>query len=145
MDIQRPAHARNATPPQNFLPVLHKLKAAYLDWFASYSTLAKIHRFTIGRRIDDLLIECVELVSAAGFAKNLEKIPDIRLAIRKLDTTKLLLLILWETKSLDDRKYTALSVRLEEIGQNLGGWIGGILKKNEPPKQNSPEPVAGEK
>ena len=72
-------------PPQNFLPVLHKLKAAYFAWFESYSTLAKVHRFTIGRRVDDLLVECVEAISAAGFAEKPDKISNIRLAVRKLD------------------------------------------------------------
>ena len=132
-------------PPQKFLPVLHKLKAAYLAWFESYSTLAKIHRHTIGRRVDDLLIECVELISAAGFAEKIDKPTLIRLAVRKLDTTKLLLLILWETKSLDDKKYAALSVQVEEIGGNLGGWVGSVLKQAETAKQNSPAPLIGEK
>ena len=145
MDNQRSAHTKNITPPQKFLPGLHKLKTAYLAWFESYSTRAKIHRHTIGRRVDDLLIESVELISAAGFAEKVDKPSLIRLAVRKLDTTKLLLLILWETKSLDDKKYTALSVQLEEIGGNLGGWIGSVLKQAEATKQNSPEPVAGEK
>lgn len=31
-------------------------------------------------------------------------------------------MILWETKSLDNKKYIALSVTLDEIGKNLGGW-----------------------
>lgn len=40
------------------------------------------------------------------------------------------LLILWEAKSLDDAKYIALSVPLEEIGKMLGGWYGNTLKEN---------------
>jgi len=31
-------------------------------------------------------------------------------------------MILWETKSFDDKKYITLSVMLEEIGKMLGGW-----------------------
>lgn len=53
--------------------------------------------------------------------------------------------MLWETKSLDLKKYALLSEKLEEIGQNLGGWHGSILKQIQLSKQNSPELVAGEK
>ena len=44
-------------------------------------------------------------------------------------------MILWETKSLDNKKYIAMSLKLDEIGRMLGGWQGQILKKLE--KENS--------
>jgi hypothetical protein len=43
---------------------------------------------------------------------------------------KIFLMILWETKSLDNKKYIALSEKLNEIGRNLGGWHGKLLKEN---------------
>lgn len=43
-------------------------------------------------------------------------------------------MILWEVKSLDDKKYIALSVKLDEIGRNLGGWSGQLIKQNSPAK-----------
>lgn len=135
-------HSQNATPPRNFLPVLQKLKTAYLVWFDDYAKLPKTHRYTIGQRVDDLLVECVEAVGAAAFAGGLEKIPHICLAVRKLDTVKLLLMILWETKSLGDKRHAALSEKLDEIGKNLGAWHGGIIAKQ---KQNSPSTSNGEK
>ena len=58
--------------------------------------------------------------------------PWVRLAIRKLDTLKVLLLVLWETKSLDTKKYAALSIPLEEVGKMLGGWNGQLTKQNTP-------------
>jgi hypothetical protein len=55
-------------------------------------------------------------------------------------------MILWETKSLDDKKYIALSIKLDEVGANLGGWSGQLAKSVEQArdKQNSPA-KAGEK
>ena len=44
-------------------------------------------------------------------------------------------MLLWETKSLDNKKYIALSEKLDEIGRNLGSWYGKLLKDLE--KQNS--------
>jgi hypothetical protein len=63
-----------------------------------------------------------------------EKIPYIRLGIRKIDTLKLLLLILWETKSLDTKKYAAISEKIDTVGKMLGGWNGQLAKQNSPAK-----------
>ena len=103
----------------------------YILWYSYYQTLPKLHKHTLGQRIDSLFIECIEAISIATFLLKEEKLPWIRLAIRKLDTSKVLLMVLWETKSIDDKKYLNLSVQLEEIGKMLGGWQGQI-QKNSP-------------
>ena len=78
----------------------------------------------------------MEAVSAAAFLSRDEKMPYVRLATRKIDTLKLLLMILWETKSLDTKKYAALSQRMDEVGKMLGGWQGQILKNSTPPERS---------
>jgi hypothetical protein len=118
-------------PPRRLLPVLEKLKVCYILWYGYYQNLPKLHKHTLGQRIDSLFIECIEAISIATFLLKEEKLPWIRLAIRKLDTSKVLLMVLWETKSIDDKKYLNLSVQLEEIGKMLGGWQGQI-QKNSP-------------
>jgi hypothetical protein len=120
------------------LPLLQKTKAAYLIWYEYYQVLPKLHRHTLGQRVDTLFIEAIEFTSIAGFLPREEKTPYVRLAIRKLDTLRILLLVLWETKSLDNKKYIALSIPLDEIGRMLGGWNGQLQKNQE--KQNSPSP-----
>lgn len=88
----------------------------------------------MGKRIDAIFIQIIEAVSAAAFTKKEEKLPLIKIAVKKLDTIKILLLILWESRSLDDKKYIALSQRIDEIGKMLGGWTGQLLKQNSPGK-----------
>lgn len=114
------------------MPILQKTKSAYLTWFAYYETIPKIHRHTLGQRVDLLLIETIEAITAAVFTPRQEKLPVVRIAIRKLDTVKLLLMVLWETKSLEDKKYIAISARLDEVGRMLGGWHGQLVKQNSP-------------
>ncbi|HCC06199.1 TPA: hypothetical protein DEP94_02495 [Candidatus Nomurabacteria bacterium] len=53
----------------------------------------------------------------------------VRIAIRKLDTFNILILILFETKSLDTKKYISLSEKTNEIGKMLGGWNGQLTKQ----------------
>ncbi|MFH1611093.1 MAG: four helix bundle protein [Patescibacteria group bacterium] len=140
-------HIQKYTPSQ-LLPVIQTLKSTYLQWFGFYANIPKIHRYTLGSRIDSMLIETIETSVTAGFLKGVEKIPYIRLAIRKLDTLKVLLSVLYETKSLDDKKYIALSISLAEAGRMLGGWYGQLTKSSGAglcsAQQNSPA-KAGEK
>jgi hypothetical protein len=74
----------------------------------------------------------METIAIASFLSRTEKQPYVRIAIRKVDTLKILLMVLWETKSLDDKKYIALSVPLNDIGKMLGGWNGQLAKQNSP-------------
>jgi hypothetical protein len=94
--------------------------------------LPKEHRFTLGQKTDRIFMELIESVVTASFLKPKEKIPYVKLAIRKSDVLKIFLNILWETKSLDNKKYISLSEKLHEIGTNLGGWLGSLQKKNSP-------------
>tara|TARA_Y100000310_G_scaffold292538_1_gene321349 strand:+ start:2365 stop:2664 length:300 start_codon:yes stop_codon:yes gene_type:complete len=96
--------------------------------------LPKLHRHSLGQRIDTLFVEIIEAVALASFLSREEKHPYVRLAIKKLDTLKVLLMVLWETKSIDNKKYIALSIKLNEIGRMLGGWSGQLQKQNSPYK-----------
>lgn len=70
----------------------------------------------------------METIASAAFLPRDEKASYVRVAVRKTDTLKVLLMVLWETKSLDTKKYGALSERVEEMGRMLGGWYGQLVK-----------------
>ena len=108
-------------------------------WYEYYQILPKTHRHTLGQKIDASWIEIIEAIATASYLSSVEKQTWVKLAIRKSDTLKVLLLVLWETKSLDNKKYIAISTPLNEIGKMLGGWNGQISK------QNSPDAKSGEK
>ncbi len=125
----------NVTPlPTQFqeklLPILQKVKSVYVFWYSIYHTIPKTHRYTLAIKIDELFIEIIEMISSASFVKKEEKTPYLRTAIRKLDTLKILLLVLWETRSIDTKKYELISLPLDEIGRMLGGWLGQTENKN---------------
>ena len=131
--FQNNFHSQNnysSNPPPRLLPVLEKIKSAYLFWYQSYVILPKTHRYSLGEKIDKFFIDAIEAIITASFLNQTEKLPYVRLAIRKIDTLKIFLMILWETKSYDNKKYIALSIKLGEIGKNLGGWSGQIIKQN---------------
>jgi hypothetical protein len=113
---------------------LGKVKSAYLLWHDIHVILPQSNRYTLGNRIDKLFIEVIESIATASFMQKEEKPPYVRFSIRKLDTLKVLLLVLWETKSIGDKKYIDLSVPLDEVGKMLGGWHNQLLKQNSPAK-----------
>ena len=121
-------------PPSRILPLLQKVKEVYFLWYSYYHILPKIHRHSLGQRIDNLFVEIIEAISVASFLGREEKHPYVRLSIRKVDTLKVLLMVLWETGSLDNKKYIALSLPIDEIGKMLGGWNGQLAKQNSPTK-----------
>ena len=122
----------SAPPRRNLLPVLERIKESYLLWCVFHAELPKIHRYSLGGKINLLFIEAIEALASAAFLGREEKLPFVRLAIRKTDTLHVLLMILWETKSLDAKKYIALSEKLDEAGRMLGGWHGQLSKQNSP-------------
>ena len=79
-------------------------------------------------------MEIIEAIAVAGFLPREEKQPYVRIAIRKTNTLKIFLMIFWGTKSLDSRKYIALSEKVIEIGRMLGRLAKGAAKQNSPKK-----------
>lgn len=126
-------HNYKVTPP-TILPVLERLKSGYKLWHEYHELVPKTQKYTLGNRIDSLFVEAIEAGVTAAFLSKEEKVPWIRLAIRKLDTLKILLLVLWESRSIDDKKYITLSENLNESGKMLGGWYGQLAKQNSPAK-----------
>jgi hypothetical protein len=120
--------------PRPLLPLLQKTKSAYLLWYKYYQTIPKTHRHSLGQKVDTLFVEVIEALATASFLAQEEKLPSVSLALRKTDTLKIFLMILWETKSLDNKKYIALSGKIDEVGRMIGGWNGQLQKQNSPRK-----------
>jgi len=112
----------------------------YILWCEYYKIIPKTHRYTLGQKIDNLLIEIIEKIAIANFLKAEEKIPYVQFIVRKIDLLKIFLMILWETNSLEEKHYILISEKTNEVGRMSGGWLGKILSK-----QNSPTKSEGEK
>ncbi len=113
------------------MPVIDELKSAYKLWHQYHELVPKSQKYSLGNRIDKLFVEAIEASVTAMFLSKEEKLPWIRLTTRKTDTAKVLLMILWETGSIDDKKYLALSSVIDDAGKMLGGWYGQTRKHLE--------------
>ena len=79
-----------------------------------------------------MFIEVLEAIYVASYLSKKEKLPFVQKAITKLNLLNFFLQVSWEIKSLDDKKYIAVSEPLAEIGRLLGGWKNKILKESQP-------------
>ena len=113
---------------------MRKIKDLYLLWCTIHKILPKSQRYSLGQKIDNTFIDLIETTVTARFLIKTEKIPYVRRGIQKCDTLKVFLLMVWETKAIDNPTYIALSEPLNEIGKMLGGWNGQLTKQNSPRK-----------
>lgn len=113
--------------------MLEKIKSAYKLWHGYHALLPKTQRYSLGNRIDKLFVESIEATATAAFLPPTEKLPWVRLALRKTDAKQVLWQVLWETKSVEDKHYSALATVLASIGRDLGGWNGQLAKQNFAP------------
>ncbi len=86
----------------------------------------------MGEKINNLFIELAELILTAGFASKQQKMVIVERASIKLDVLKFFLQSAWELKALDNKKFTALSIPLVEVGKMLGGWKKQLIKEAPP-------------
>lgn len=83
----------------------------------------------MGKKINLLFIDLVELILLAGYSNRNLKLPIIAKASSKLDSLKFFLQIAWELKALDNKKFAAISSPLTEVGKMLGGWQKQLQQK----------------
>ena len=111
------------------LSVLQKLNQSYKAWQEFLPNFPKTSRYTLGGKIDTLFLGTIENIFIASYLPVKEKMPWVTKASVKLDLLKFFLRIAWEIKALDNKKFIALSEKLNEIGKMLGGWQKHLQKE----------------
>lgn len=101
-------------------------------WCEYYPKIPKLHKYSLGAKIDSLFVDIIEHISEAAFLSREERSHAIRRASNKHAALTLLLMVLWELHALDTKKYSTLSDPLNEVGKMLGGWLGQLRKQNSP-------------
>jgi hypothetical protein len=108
------------------------LVAAYKVWHSFLPRVPKDARYTLGVKIDGLLVETIDFIFTAAYLGSNQKLQYLPRAAAKLDLVKFFLQITWEIKAIDNKQYALISEQLDEIGKMLGGWIRQIQKQNSP-------------
>lgn len=121
----------NITPPPRKIPqVITLMKETYLFWTFIHKNLPKVERLGIGNKIEQSLLLVLELTFLLSYSSIDQKIILIDRTISKLDVVKFFTQLAWETKLIPTKQYSEFSIKLEEIGRQLGGWKKGLQTKN---------------
>lgn len=113
--------------------ILNRVKEGYLLWMNIVPHMSKGARYTIGERVENKLLDLLEISYRAYFAKKDDKLEKVAGCILINDTIKFLVTTAWEGKLISDKHCELMAQKLIEIGKMLGGWknsLTDLLKKN---------------
>jgi len=108
---------------------LQKTKALYKLWLLTVPHISKSSRYTLGAKIDRLIIDIIEQSQIALYLPKDKKSEHISFAITKNDLLKTFLMIAWENNIISAGQYEHISNSVLEIGRMLGGWQKGLQNK----------------
>ena len=91
--------------------------------------MPKLERFGIGKKIDQLFLQVLELSFSSSYLPPEQKIISLSRTISRLDVLKFMIQLAWESKLIPNEKYIELSKMLDEIGRMFGGWRKGLQNK----------------
>jgi hypothetical protein len=83
--------------------------------------IPRVHRFTLGERIENLVFEVLESLVEAKYGR--EKLAPLNRANLALEKLRFLVRICKDFRYLNIRRYEYLSGRINEVGKLVGGWI----------------------
>lgn len=116
------------------LTIINQTISLYKSFHEFLPHFTKDSRYSLGVKIDALIIEIAGLFFTASRLPKEQKLPYLQKSGLKLDALKFLFQMAWEIKSLDNKKYISISEKLDAIGKMLGGWMKQIEKQNSPNK-----------
>lgn len=114
---------------EKLVPVVSKLKEAYLAWQAALPHVAKMHRQTIAARIDTAFLDALESAFSASYLPPAQKLTALTRSIARLDVAKFLLLVGWEARTITNAQHMRISKLLIEASKMLVGWKTYLEKK----------------
>jgi hypothetical protein len=105
------------------IPLLKKSYDLYKTFHEYRKAVPKHDRHTIYERSERLILDMIEAFFQAGYSRRDDKTVMLERASVKLNTLRLLIRLMKDTKTLDTKKYVLLQEMIDEIGRMLGGWI----------------------
>lgn len=84
--------------------------------------IPKTARYTIGARIENKLLDLLEISYTSYFSEKEKKGELISECIFISDILKFLISTSWEGKFISHKQYEEIALRMDEIGKMLWGW-----------------------
>lgn len=105
------------------IPIFKKAYDLYKVFYGHRNLVPKQDRYTLWQKSENLIIETLEGILTASRLYKTDKVPVLEAVSTKINLLRVFLRLMKETKTIDNKKYTALEEIVDEIGRMLGGWI----------------------
>ena len=103
--------------------MFQKIYDFYQLYYQLIDHLPQKSRVVIGKKIEYLILELLQLISRARFAQGQEKMRLLKKTSDNLDFLKTLFRLAFEIKAIDQKKYFLFEEKLQGMGRMLGSWI----------------------
>jgi|SRR3989344_3613483 len=108
------------------IPILKKAYELYKTFHEYRKAVPKHDRHTIYERGERLILEIIESLFLAGYAKLANKAMLLEQVSAKINLLRLVVRLMKDTKTLDNKKYAVLQEIIDDIGRQLGGWSRSV-------------------
>lgn len=105
------------------MPLVHRILDLYKLFHEHVKLFPKIEKYSLGRKIENLILYTLELSIKTVYLPKQEKLIYLKEIDAKINLLKMLIRLSNEIKVLDNKKYITLQENLQEIGKMIGGWI----------------------
>jgi len=105
------------------IPLISKLKDSYGEAHKFLSSIPKFEKYTLGEKIENSILEAVELVIIANGTNKYEKEKYLLKVNSKIELLKLLYRFSFDCNLIDERKYLEIQINIREMGKMTQGWI----------------------
>jgi len=103
-------------------PIIVKTYNLTKWYIEKLAKLPRNHRYTLGEKIQNSLLDLLMLLSDAIYSKN--KKPILQEANKELEKLRILSRLMKDLNLLPRDSYRFVSSSIDEIGKMLGGWVG---------------------
>ena len=102
-------------------------------WINILDHVPKGQRHSIGARIENKLLDLLEVAYITYFTEKENKVKKINECILDLDAIKFLVHVTWEGSLISHKQCEEIGEKLKEIGKMFGGWRKNL---QNPEKKN---------
>ena len=120
------------TPPPHDVfdvPLIHKLCEFYKLFHEYLKLFPKSEKYSLGQKVESLILETIEDSFAVAYGQKIEKIPLLQTMSIKTNLLKTLDRLTFEIRAIDNKKYITLQEQLQEVGKMIGGWLRYLQKQ----------------
>ena len=110
------------------MPIIHEIHNLYKELYNTRGQISKIDKFGIYLKVENIIIDCLELGITAALTARDKKITIVSKLKLQIEVAKRLIRLMWELKIITDKKYLLLEERALKISKMASGWIKYLNK-----------------